>query len=130
LQVSHTTIEKYEGYLPYYRNDDHFIKSHGKRKAFHKGGNSSCRAHIRQHYNVYKEKRENANVPINHWAIPRPIWKAMEDQKEEERQGRTTKKNQQQKLRFETVKGPRAEFTRAGTLQAVTELVATNNQVC
>ena len=100
----------------------------GKRKAFHKGGNSSCRFHIRQHYKVYKQKCEDAGIPLAHWAIPRPIWKAMEGEKEEGKRGQATKKKTQQQLDFAAVTGPR-EFTRALTLQAVTKLIATNNQV-
>jgi hypothetical protein len=103
------------------------VKAYGKRKAFHKGGNSSCRAHIRQHYELYKQKCEEGNILINHWAIPHDIWKVMEEEKEAEKQGRLTKKQQQQTLDFKTVTGPR-EFTRAA-LHAVTKLIATNNQV-
>jgi hypothetical protein len=110
------------------RADESYIKAHGKRKAFHKGGNSSCRTHIRQHYELYVEKCEKANVPTHHWAIPRDIWRVMEEEKEAEKQGRLTKKQQQQQLSFQTVTGPR-EFTRAGVLHAVTKLIATNNQV-
>jgi hypothetical protein len=104
------------------------VKAYGKRKAFHKGGNSSCRAHIHQHYELYKQKCEEGNIPINHWAIPRDIWKVMEEEKEAEKQGRLTKKQQQQMLDFKTVTGLR-EFTRAAVLHAVTKLIATNNQV-
>lgn len=100
----------------------------GKRKAFHKGGNSSCRFHIRQHYKVYKKKCEDAGIPVAHWAIPRPIWKAMEEEKEEAKRGQVTKKKTQQLLDLASVTGPR-EFTRARTLEAVTKLIATNNQV-
>jgi hypothetical protein len=68
------------------------------------------------------------DIPINHWAIPRKIWKAMEDEKAAEKRGRKTTKQAQQLLDFKGVVGPR-EFTRAGTLQAVAKLIATNNQV-
>lgn len=78
-------------------------------KAFHKGGNSSCRAHIRKHYEIYKEKCEKADVPVNHWAIPQEIWKIMEDEKEEAKRG--SKKVIQQELNFQVVKGPYTEFT-------------------
>jgi len=115
-------------FLPWTRDDEAFIKLNGKRKAFHKGGNSSCRFHIRQHYKLYKEKCEATDVPINHWAIPRHIWKAMEEEKALEKRGRKTKKQTQQLLAFTAVVGPR-EFTRAGILQAVAKLIATNNQV-
>ena len=115
-------------HLPAGRNDEAFIKSNGKRKAFLKGGNSSCRFHIRQHYDLYKEKCEKADIPVNHWAIPRPIWNAMEAAKVAEKRGQSTKKEMQQKLDFKTMTGPR-EFTRAGVLHAVSMLIATNNQV-
>jgi len=65
---------------------------------------------------------------MNHWAIPRDIWKAMEEEKEVKEQGRLTKKQQQQLLDFKTVTGPR-KFTREAVLHAVTKLIATNNQV-
>jgi hypothetical protein len=51
-------------------------KLNGMRKAFHKGGNSSNRFHIRQHYEIYKERCEKGKIPINHWAIPLNIVKA------------------------------------------------------
>ncbi|KAI0244896.1 hypothetical protein BJV78DRAFT_1099984, partial [Lactifluus subvellereus] len=54
------------------------IKQEGTQKAFLKGGNSSCRQHIRQHWEVYKKKCEEASIPIHHWAIPRDIWNKME----------------------------------------------------
>jgi len=85
------------------RADESFTKAHGKRKAFHKGSNSS----------------------LHHWAIPRDIWRVMEEEKEAEKQGRLTQEQQQKKLSFQTVTGPR-EFTRAGVLHAVTKLIATN----
>src|SRR5271155_1340521 len=66
-------------YLLCARDDKDFVKGHGKCKAFHKRGNSSCRLHICQHYVLYKEKCEKAKVPINHWAIPQEIWRVMEE---------------------------------------------------
>jgi hypothetical protein len=65
---------------------------------------------------------------MNHWAIPRDIWKVMEEEKVAEKQGRQTKKQQQQLLGFETITGPR-EFTWGAVLNAVTKLITTNNQV-
>jgi len=132
LQVSHpTSICTYKNsiVLTVNREDEVFIKKHGKRKAFHKGENSSCRSHMRQHYDIYKERCEKAGVPVNHWVIPRDIWKKMEEEKEEEKRGRLSKKAVQQQLNFQAVVGPYTEFTRAGTLHAVTQLIAVNNQV-
>ena len=98
----------------------------GKRKAFHKGGNSSCRQHIRKHYEVYKALCEKGGIPINHHAIPRDVWKEMEKENKEKK---TVRKPKQQQLQLEGVTGP-CEFTRAGMLHAVTKLIATNTQVC
>ena len=116
-------------YLLCCRDDEQFTKLNGKHKAFHKGWNSSCRFHIHQHYNVYKKKCDDADIPIAYWAILRPIWKAMEEVKEEAKRGPSTKKKAQQQLDFKSVMGPR-EFTRVRTLEAITKLIATNNQVC
>ena len=110
------------------RGDEHFIKLNGKCKAFFKGGNSSCHLHIRQHFKLYKEKCEEKGIPMHHWAIPWTLWKEMEEEKEAEERGRLTKKQQQQRLDFKTATRPR-EFTRTGTLHAVTMLIATNYQV-
>jgi hypothetical protein len=110
------------------RIDERYIKLYGKRKAFFKGGNSTCRLHIRQHYEIYKERCEEKNIPIHHWAIAWTIWKEQQEEKEAEERGQLTKKQQQQKLDFKTVTGP-SEFTRENTLHAVTKLIATNYQV-
>ena len=53
----------------------------------------------------------------------------MEEAKEEAKRGPSTKKKMQQRLDYKSVTGPH-EFTRARMLEAVTKLIATNNQVC
>lgn len=63
---------------------------------------------------------------MSHWAIPRDIWKTMEEEKEAKQRGQLTKKQQQQLLDFKTVTGPH-KFTREVALHAVTKLIATNN---
>ncbi len=95
------------------------------RKAFHKGSNTSCRFHIRQHYEIYKNNCEKADIPVHHWAIPRPIWQKMEEEKVAK--GSVMKKKQLE-LDFKAVTHPQ-EFTRVGTLHAVAKLIATNYQV-
>ncbi|KAI0278182.1 hypothetical protein BC826DRAFT_874247, partial [Russula brevipes] len=52
-----------------------FIKKSGPRKAFHTGGNSSCRQHLRQHYEIYQNRCKEANILEHHWAVPRTIWR-------------------------------------------------------
>ena len=128
MQVSCCTSNTKEDFTFNCRNNEVFLKENGKRKAFHKGGNLSCHFHIRQHYDIYKEKCEKDNIPINHWAIPRPIWNKMEKAKAEEKSGQLRKKGMQQELDFKTMTGPR-EFTRANTLHQVSMLIATNNLV-
>ena len=90
------------------------------RKAFHKGSNSSNRFHIRQHYEVYKERCEKGKIPVHHWATPPNIVKA--------KAAEEVKEEGQLNLGFKVMIGPH-KFTRAGTLHAVAELIATNNQV-
>ena len=68
-------------------------------------------------------------VPLqNHWAIPRVIWKVMEEAKAEEQRGQSMKKQTQQKLDFKMMTSPH-EFTRSAILHAVVKFIATNNQV-
>lgn len=110
------------------RADEHFVKLHGKHKAFHNGSNSSCHLHLHQHYTIYKEKCEKEDIPINHRVIPWEIWKAMEENKVLDKQGWQMKKKQQQMLDSKIVTGPH-EFMRSGILQAVVALIVTNNQV-
>ena len=105
------------------------MKLNSKRKALLKGGNSSCRFHICQHFALYKEKCDKADIPVAHWAILWPIWKAMEEEKAVAERGIMMMKKGQQLLDFAPVVGPR-EFMRAGILEAVAKLIATNNQVC
>ena len=62
---------------------------------------------------------------MNHWAVPPNVVKAT---KAAEMAVQGVKAQGQQQLAFKTMIGPR-EFTRAGTLDAVAKLIATNNQV-
>ena len=103
------------------RDDPAFVAKHGRRKCFHLGGNSSCRTHIRSHYDVYKDRCEAENITVNHRAIPREIWKAMEAAKK-------AKKGKQGTLQFTKVQGPQ-EFTREGVLQSVAKFIVCDDQV-
>src|SRR5258708_955657 len=93
-------------------------------KAFHIGGNSSCRTHIRKHYELYKQQCKDGNIPENHHALPQPLWKELQEAK------KNPKAAQQGKLdgAFKPIKGP-AEFTREGVLHAVARFVACDDQV-
>lgn len=91
------------------------------RKAFHIGGNSSCRAHIRQHYELYKKRCKDGNIPENHHAMPRVLWKELQEKKKGMHQGKLS-------AVFETVKSS-VDFTREGVLHAVARFVACDDQV-
>jgi hypothetical protein len=93
------------------------------RKAFFVGGNSSCRTHIRQHYTIYKERCQRLNIPENHHAIPRSIWKEMQELKQAK-----TKTQASLDGMIERAQGPR-EFTREAVLHAVCQFIACNDQV-
>ena len=104
------------------------MKLNGKRKVFLKGGNSSCHFHICQHFALYKERCDEAGIPVAHWTITWPIWKVMEEEKAVAERGIMMKKKGQQLLDFASVVDP-CKFMRAGILKAVAKLIATNNQV-
>lgn len=94
----------------------------GKRGAFFTGGNSTCRVHICSHYNEYKERCKEDDIPENHHAIPREILKENEEAK--------SKGKQQVKIDkiLDKATVPR-EFTREGVLHAVAQFVACDDQV-
>ena len=94
----------------------------GKRSAFFTGGNSTCRAHIHSHYDVYRECCKEKGIPENHHAIPREILKQMEEEK--------LKGKKQTKIdnMLEKSRAPH-EFTREGVLHAVAQFVACDDQV-
>ena len=126
LQVSISCLlSRRNNTLTKYRADVEFVKQKGKRRAFHAGGNSSCRAHIRKHYPLYKQQCKDENIPENHFALPRPLWRALQEAK------KNPKAMQQGNLdgAFKAIKGP-VEFTREGVLQAVARFVACDDQVC
>jgi hypothetical protein len=111
-------------HLPNIRVDNAVLKDGGLRKAFFVGGNSTCRVHIRQHYTLYQQRCKDKNLPENHHALPRPIWKKMQEM----RSGLKTKTQSKLDGMVEKFQGPR-EFTREGALHAITQFIACNDQV-
>lgn len=106
------------------RSNEEFIKKNGRAKAFFTGGNSSCRYHIRQHYDLYKERCKNADILEHHWAIPRPIWKKMQALKN----GKKVDKQANLDGIVLKARGPR-EFTRDGLRDIVTQFITCDDQV-
>ena len=91
---------------------------------FYTGGNSSCRAHIWQHYELYKERCKDGDIRKNHHALPRQLWKQLEEEK------RNLKAKRQGKLdgMLEKVDHP-FKYTREGVLDTVAKFVACDDQV-
>ena len=106
------------------RADEVLTAKHGKEKALLLGGNSSCCHHARQHYDQYKQRCKEANIPEHHWAIPQPIWKEMEALKNRGQSKKQTNLNGI--VKKVTMPG---EFTRAALRHAVTQFIACNDQV-
>jgi hypothetical protein len=94
------------------------------RKAFFTGGNSSCRQHIRQHYSIYQQRCKEENVPEHHWAMPRSLWRKIED----ERMGKKVGTQGTLDGLLKKPKGPLV-FTRENLLHVVTQFVAVDDQV-
>jgi hypothetical protein len=100
------------------------VKSKGLRKTFFTGSNSSCRQHIRQHYDQYKKRCEDAKIPLNHRAIPPPILKGI-------KAGKDLKTQVQMKLDGVVVKREHVkEFSCDGIPEEVAKFVACDDQMC
>jgi len=127
MQVSHLSFNKTKKLTKLKRDDAVFIKKEGQRKAFHIGSNSSCRAHIRQHYKLYQERCKEANIPEQHWAIPRPIWNEMEEARTRDKNRKVSKQGTLD-LTVTKLVGPQV-FTRQNLLHAVTQFVTVDDQV-
>jgi len=99
-----------------------FVQKEGKRKAFHTGSNSSCRVHIRQHYNLYQAKCKEANIPEHHWAVLRPIWNERE----------ASQKHGKVQVILDSAVTKLVEplvFTQENLLHVVTQFITVDNQV-
>lgn len=122
MQVSEDTNCRTAEYLPFLREDVKFVEKHGLRHAFHLGGNSSCRQHIRSHYEVYQRKCQEERIPENHYAVPRDVMRARE-------KGKNLTRQKTLDDMLETASKPK-EFSRANVLKAVAEFVVCDDQVC
>src|ERR1700679_2710782 len=102
--------------------DERTVKAKGLRKAFFTGSNSSCRQHIRQHYELYKQKCNDEHIPINQRAIPPQVLREMKAL------NRETKTQSTLDGVLTKVSLP-SQFTREGLLEAVAKFVACDDQV-
>ena len=99
----------------------------GERNAFFTGGNSSCRSHIRQHYQLYKDRCKEAGIAENHHAIPRPLWKLMEEERRAKGKGKVQVKIDGM-VEIEHKQGLK-QFTRDGALEVIAKFVVCDDQV-
>ena len=89
------------------------------RKAFLVGSNSTCRQHIRQHYQYYSEKCKEEGIPESEHCVPRTV---LEARKKAAAKGRKTTVQSKLDGMLAFVKKPK-EFTREGILKAVTMFI-------
>jgi len=107
---------------PLCRDDKAFTDSKGLHRAFFTGSNTSCRTHIRYHYDVYKIKCEADNLPMNDRCIPRDLWEKVQTKSG----GLSTQTTLDSVVQVS--KGPK-EFSRDALLHALAQLVACDDQV-
>ncbi|KAI0269521.1 hypothetical protein BGY98DRAFT_937844 [Russula aff. rugulosa BPL654] len=94
----------------------------GEKRAFFTGGNSSCQAHIRGHYEIYKEQYKDGNIPENHHTLPWDIYRQMKLNKKATRAVQLTLDGVLEKL-------PDAKiYTRDGMTHAIAQFVACDDQ--
>jgi hypothetical protein len=104
--------------LPRNRGNPSIVEAGGLQKCFLTGGNSILCQHCQQYYVIYKLKCEEANVPLNHHAIP-PKLAQMERQRE----------STQMTLDDKLVNRGTDTFSRDGLMLAVAQFVACDDQV-
>lgn len=100
------------------------VTKSAERGAFFTGGNSSCRAHIRQHYELYRDRCKEAGIQENHFAIPRPLWRQMEEK-------RLAGKGQakiDEMLEIQQKLKPK-QFTCDGAVEAIAQFIVCDDQV-
>ena len=94
------------------------------RAAFFLGGNSTCRTHIRKHYEIYKARCQDGNIPENHRALSQDLYEQMKMDKKATGGAQLT-------LDTVLVKPSDAKlYTRDGATHTVAQFVACDDQVC
>lgn len=98
------------------------MKTKGLRKTFFTGSNSTCRQHIRQHFEVYKQRCEAEGIQMSQRAIPPPILKEMAAAKSPKKQSTLNKHLMSGVVRP-------SEFNRDAVLDAVVKFIVCDDQV-
>jgi hypothetical protein len=116
MQVSFCSLAEYSHHLPC--NRVKVVKGDGLQKCFLVGSNSTLCQHYRQHYELYKERCDEANIPVNHRAIPPKIVQM----------GRKDSTQTTLDDRVVNVNWPE-NFKHKGLLHAMAQFIACNDQV-
>ncbi len=103
-----------------YRADKKYVQEVGLRKCFLTGGNSTLRQHCRKHYEIYKQRCEESNIPLNDRAIPPQILKKKD-------KGKLTKQMTIDNMLDKGV-ARRQEFSKEAILRAASQFVACDDQ--
>ena len=106
------------------RSNEPLVKKKGLRAAFITGRNSTCRYHVRKHYNVYSTRCKEARIAEHHWAVDRNVWEMM--------QAKATGKTGKTQTKIDAMFGKGSlpkEFTRDGILHAVAQFIICDDQV-
>jgi hypothetical protein len=103
------------------------IRTHGNRllTCFWKGEGLPDVSAPRQHYEIYKARCEAQNIPVQTQAIPQPIWKAINAEKDAKGKKQTTLDDSLVKMLALQQK----EFTKEGAVDAVVRLIVLDDQV-
>jgi hypothetical protein len=98
------------------------------RKSFFTGSNSTCRQHIRQHYEFYSQKCKEKGIEESERCVPIPVLQARKEAAK--RQGQVMVQTRVDEI-FDAHNGTSKAlkaFNRAGILKAVTVHIATDDQ--
>jgi hypothetical protein len=104
------------------RKDPKLIRTKSLHKAFLIGGNSTCRYHIRQHYEYYSKRCKEEGIEERERCVPPEILKAR----------KSTSKVTMVQSKLNITAGAELapkQFSREGTLRAVTQFVSCDDQV-
>jgi hypothetical protein len=103
------------------RKDPDIVRSKSFQKAFLTGSNTTCRGHIRQHYEYYSKRCKEAGIEESERCVPPEILRA-----------RKSKSSVLVQTKLSVAVGgepPPKQFTREGTVRSVTKFVACDDQV-
>ncbi|KAF8622594.1 hypothetical protein AX15_006893 [Amanita polypyramis BW_CC] len=106
------------------RDDKSFVTSNGLHCAFFTGSNTSCHAHICNHYDLYKAKCEAEGIKMKDRCIPHAVWQRMQ-----QATGAGVVSSMQSTLdgMLQLLKVPK-EFSREALLHALAQLITCDDQ--